>query len=146
MANLDNFRGDGNQSIPQYVSTWTASATATGTSGATATHAGEASKSHYLCGIIASCDMGPSVAPESVEVRIETGAALASTEIAAFSFSSVSQKTEPGNGAPLVVNFNTPIQIAENTILRLEVDAKGMGSAVETNAFMWGFTNETRIE
>ena len=127
--------------LSNFVSTWTAAHSNTGTGTATATKGAESGKSHYLCGIIASCDMGASVAPESVEVRIETGPTLSSTEIAAFSFSSVSQKTEPGNGSPVVVNFSAPIQIDENTILRLEVDPKGSGSAVETNAFMWGFTS-----
>jgi len=84
--------------LSNFVSTWTAAHSNTGTGTATATKGAESGKSHYLCGIIASCDMGASVAPESVEVRIETGPTLSSTEIAAFSFSSVSQKTEPGNG------------------------------------------------
>ena len=53
--------------------TWTETASATGGATVTASHAAEAGKTHYLCGLIVSCDMGQAQPPETVEVQVRDG-------------------------------------------------------------------------
>ena len=154
MANLDNFRGDGNPSIPQYVSTWTETASATGADTCTASHAAEAGKTHYLCGLIASCDMGHAQPPETVEVQVRDGPLFGGTDIIEFRFTSGSQKLDTTTnetyasptGSPLVINIAQPIMITEGNLVNCSVDPQDTTDAVESNVTIWGFTNETRIE
>ena len=134
--------------------TWTVTNTASGTSSAIAQLAAVSGKSHYLCGFIASCDMGGAVLPESVECTIAYGPAIGAVTVSQFTFTATSQAKSTTayqtyaspTGAPLMFNFSSPIRIPENKIVKLTVDPLGGGSAVQTDATIWGFTATDRTD
>ena len=128
--------------------TWTVHHATSGTSSAIASLSAVSGKSHYLCGFIASCDMGTSILPESVECTITYGPVMGAVVVSQFTFTATSQKKDTTayssyaspTGAPLMFNFSSPIRIPENKLLKLTVDPLGSGSAVQTDATIWGFT------
>ena len=145
MANLDNFRGNGEQPIPQSVATWTVTATGSGASTITATKAAEADKTHFLCGFCVSTDFLTSYDPETSRVLIKDGTDIIfQTSIGASAHRAQTNIHANGPG-PVIVNFSTPIQITEGALVSISVNPSGSNSA-GTDANIWGFTNDTRIE
>ena len=137
MANLDNFRGDGEQSIPNCVTTWTVTDTSSGDNDeVTCTKTAEAGKTHFVTFLCTSTD--------------NTSAGAGGDIKATLSGSSSGDKLlfwpmeSDGNGAPAFLNFTSPIQFSEN---ENAVFASTMtGSADQVTFTMGGFTNDTRIE
>ena len=140
MANLDNFRGDGEQSIPNNITTWTESAS--GSSGtATATHAAEANKTHYITGLACSAQAASGSDPDMMICVIKDGTDI----IITFTFqSSVIDDDAPGGDGPVVHSFAIPIQITEGNLTSIALTGGAGGDKAYAN--LWGFTNYTRIE
>ena len=132
--------------------TWTETASATGGSTVTASHAAEAGKTHYLCGLIVSCDMGQAQPPETVEVQVRDGPVFGGIDIMEFRFTSGSQKLDTTSnatyasptGGPVVINFAHPIRITEGNLVNCSADPQDTTDAVETNVTIWGFTATDR--
>ena len=132
--------------------TWTETASATGADTCTASHAAEAGKTHYLCGLIVSCDMGQAQPPETVEVKVRDGPVFGGTDIIEFRFTSGSQKLDTTTyatyasptGGPVVINFAHPIRITEGNLVKCSVDPQDTTVAVESNVTIWGFTATDR--
>ena len=139
MANLDNFRGDGEQSIPNNITTWTETGTHA-TAAVTVTHAAETDKTHYLCGVAGSCGHATDVTPTPCLVSIVDTA----TPIIAWTVAGVGTKGVGSNGSTGVVTFPHPIEITEGQLVSVTVTPEGTTTRVSCNA--WGFTNDTRIE
>lgn len=108
----------------------------------------EVGKSHFLCGICASCDMGTAVPPETVEVRIYHGPLFGAVNILQFAFVSATQYKDTttnasyaaSTGGPLIHSFPTPIKIPEGRAITMTVGPVGTGTAVQIYATIWGFT------
>ena len=139
MANLDNFRGDGEQSIPNNITTWTETGTHA-TAAVTVTHAAETDKTHYLCGVAVSCGHAVGEDPDPCLVTIVDGVAT----ILAWTVAGVGVKDVGANGGSGVVTFPHPIEITEGQLVSVTVTPEGTTTRVSCNA--WGFTNDTRIE
>lgn len=143
MANLDILRGDGEQSLPGFVATWTETATGT-SSPVTATHAAESGKSHYLCGVAFSCQSVEDQETDEMTAEIKDG----TTSKLKISFGSHSVGTDASNvfsdGHVIMHNFPAPILITENALVSLTVT--GGDNYAAGYASIWGFSNETRVE
>ena len=140
MANLDNFRGDGEQTQPINVTTWTVIDTSTGDDDPVAcTKAAEAGKTHFITFLTTSTDC--------------TSALQGGTIHATLSGSSSGDKLHywpsesDGNGAPCHLDLKSPIQMAENeTVTFSGTHPQAAYRADQLTFTMGGFTNETRIE
>lgn len=137
MANLDNFRGDGKQSIPANVTTWTVVDTSSGDDDeVTCTKAAEADRSHFITFLIATSDNVSNVAGGAVKARLYAGGG-GTLLLEAW----IGQEDASG---PTVINFAAPIQITENTDA---IFTSAMSADDDQVTFtMGGFTNDTRIE
>ena len=143
MANLDNLRGDGEQALPGFIATWTET-TNSNSGSAVASHAAEAGRSHYLCGIAFSCQSQEDGETDEMTAEILDG----TTSKFKISFGSHSVGTDATNvfsdGQVIVHNFTTPILITENALVSLTV--AGNLNYARAYASIWGFSNETRVE
>ena len=140
MANLDNFRGDGEQSIPQNISTWTEDSSATAAT-ATAAHAGETGKSHYITGFACSAQSASGQHPDEMVCTIKN----VSSTVISFTFQSdVVDDYAPGGNGTIIHSFSSPIHITEGNETSIVVTGAGTGNLVNVN--LWGFTNDTEVE
>ena len=137
MANLDNFRGDGTQSIPQCVTTWTVVDTSSGDNDeVTCTKTAEAGKTHFVTFICTSTDETSAVAGGNIKGTLK-GSTSGSKLI-------IWPMESDGNGAPAYLNFSAPIQFSENENVVFESAMAATDNQVTFT--VGGFTNETRIE
>ena len=137
MANLDNFRGDGQQTQPVYATTWTVIDTSTGNDDeVTCTKAAEAGKTHFITFLTASTDSTTQAAGGVVKATL-SGSSSGTTLI-------FWPQESDGPAAPAHMDFNSPIQMAENETVTFSSDMANNDDQVTYT--MGGFSNETRIE
>lgn len=137
MANLDNFRGDGQQTQPVYATTWTAVDTSSGDNDeVTCTKAAEAGKTHFITFLTTSTDNGTPSGGGAIKATLSGSSS--GTALLFWPHES------DGNGAPCHIDLKSPIQMAENETVTFASDMYGTDDQVTYT--MGGFTNETRIE
>ena len=120
--------------LSAFLSTWTESSESTGASTATATHAAEAGKSHYLAGFaVSSNEGGGNSGTVKIEIKDDTGAII--------TFKTLNQDIadDAPSGQAIVHSFASPIQIDEGNPCSIVVTPSGSFS--ETYANLWGFTS-----
>lgn len=121
--------------LSAFVATWTEDSSATAAT-ATATHAAEANRLHYLTGFACSAQSSSGATPDDMVCTIKDD----TDTLISFTFqSSVMDDYAPGGGGPVVHSFTTPIQIGEGNATSIEVAGAGMGNLVSVN--LWGFTS-----
>jgi len=120
--------------LSAFLSTWTESAESSGASAALATHAAEASKSHYIAGFaVSSNDAGGTAGVVKIEIKDDTGA------IITFRTANQDIADDAPSGQAIVHSFASPIQITEGN--PCSITATGAGSFSETYVNLWGFTS-----
>ena len=120
--------------LSAFISTWTESAESSGTSAATATHAAEANKSHYITGFaVSSNDTGGVSGVVKIEILDDT-----TTIIAVRVLNQDIADSAPA-GQAAIHSFSSPIQITEGEPCSIEV--KGAAASSETYVNLWGFTS-----
>ena len=138
MANLDNFRGDGNQSIPNCITTWTVTDTSTGDDDeVTCTKAAEAGKTHYVTFVCASTDSTGALS--GGVIKADLNGSVSGNKLHFWPAES------NGSAAPAYLSFSAPIRFNENEDV---VFASTMNVATDDQVTftVGGFSNETRIE
>lgn len=138
MANLDNFRGDGNQSIPNCITTWTVTDTSTGDDDeVTCTKAAEAGKTHYVTFVCASTDSTGALS--GGVIKADLNGSVSGNKLHFWPAES------DGSAAPAYLSFSAPIRFNENEDV---VFASTMNVATDDQVTftVGGFSNETRIE
>ena len=138
MANLDNFRGDGKQTQPVCITTWTATDTSSGDDDeVTCTKAAEAGKTHFITFLTTSTDSDRADASGTIKATLSGSSS--GTKII---FWPMESDTE---GSPCHVDFQSPIQMAENETVTFS-STMDVNTDDQVTFTMGGFTNETRFE
>jgi len=121
--------------LSAFISTWTEYAA--GSSGAaTATHAAESNKSHYLTGFICSAQAASGSDPDMMVCAIKDD----TTTIIQLTFqSSVIDDDAPGGDGPVVHSFASPIQITEGNETSIVLTGGAGGDKAYAN--LLGFTS-----
>jgi len=115
--------------LSAFISTWTEDATAS-TATATATHAAEASKSHYIAGFSAtSWDSMGGAGTSTILIKDDTD-----TIMTFYMDNGIS-----GDGNGITHSFSSPIQITEGNPCSIEINNGSTADAVAAN--LWGFTS-----
>ena len=120
--------------LSNFVSTWNEKDDTTGNT-ATVTHAAEAGKAHYICGIIVGCSDYGSAQPDSLVCSIKDD----STAIVKFPFTSAGTDDYDPTGAPVVINFTNPLAIPAGKSVTVEVTGAVTNNVAYVN--IWGFTD-----
>ena len=121
--------------------TWYATdSDASGTTSLAVKAAGGAGIKHYVCGIAASTDTGTNGTAETGVVCLITGTGGGSVYIMRFTIPSTGIYTAgyAHGGGPAIITFASPLEIAANTQISLEVNPSGSNTTSYAN--MWGFT------
>ena len=138
MANLDNFRGDGNQSIPNCVTTWTVVDTSTGDDDeVTCTKAAEAGKTHYVTFLCASTDS--TAAAEGGTIKADLDGSVSGNKLHFW------PQESDGSAAPAYLSFSEPIRFNENEAVEFK-STMDVNDDDRVTFTVGGFSNETRIE
>ena len=121
---LDKLQGQ----LSAFVSTWTEDATASG-SAATATHAAEANKSHYITGFsVSSYDGSSGAGTSTIEIKDDTDVIM-----------TIYKENGGGLGGDVTHSFSSPIQITEGNPCSISIINS---SSYDYNAAnLWGFTS-----
>ena len=121
--------------LSAFISTWTEYAT--GSSGtATATHAAESNKSHFLTGFVCSAQSASGSDPDMMLCVIKDDTDI----IITFTFqSSVIDDDAPGGDGPVVHSFASPIQITEGNETSIVLTGGAGGDKAYAN--LMGFTS-----
>ena len=125
--------------LSNFLSSWSETATGSGSSTVSASHAAESDRAHYICGFVVSADFG-AAAPESLEVKLVEGPLIGSTTLMQFTVSGVSQLADQATGAPFSITFANPLKITDDLAIKITVNPSG-SAAVKTDANLWGFTS-----
>lgn len=120
--------------LSAFVATWTEAANATGAT-ATATHTGEAGKSHYLTGFACSAQAATGSDPDEMVLKILDG----TTTILAFTFQSVVVNDSSPGGPAIVHDFASPLLITAGEDVSAEVS--GATGYCQAYVDVWGFTD-----
>ena len=115
--------------LSAFISTWTEDATASG-GVATATHAAESNKSHYITGFSAtSYDTSSGAGVSTIAIKDDTDTIM--------TFYCDNGVAAEGNG--ITHSFSSPIQITEGNPCSISITNDSSFDSVAAN--LWGFTS-----
>ena len=115
--------------LSAFISTWTEDATASGAV-ATATHAAESNKSHYITGFsVSSYDGSAGAGTSTIEIKDDTDVILTIYK----------DNGVAADGGEVTHSFSSPIQITEGNACSISINNS---STYDSNAAnLWGFTS-----
>jgi len=115
--------------LSAFLSTWTEDATASG-GVATATHAAEANKSHYITGFsVSSYDASAGAGTSTIEIKDDTDVIMTIYK----------DNGVAASGEDVTHSFTSPIQITEGNPCSISINNSSTYDANAAN--LWGFTS-----